>query len=167
MKPLHHYLRRFCSEQVQILLERMDNHFSEEFALSDSKWDVYTSRSGRAYDYYTKIEAYCVSKTCKEQYAIYKRQQMLNGILERTLSRAVSSWEYEREQRGAMQEEAMAAKPSKVLTTAELAQQARSILGQQFQTAYQQNETPKQSLAQHITHHKQLLNDQLRNWLTQ
>ena len=166
MKPLHHYLRRFCSEQVQILLERMDNHFGEEFALDDTKWDAYTSHSGRAYDYYTKIEAYCVSKTCKEQYAIYKRQQMLNGILERTMSRAVGRWEYEREQRAAMRGDEEVQFPKQEYTRSIGVQQSAALDPRFQQMDRQIAQQIAQQQAQHQAQHSQLQN-QLRNWLTQ
>ena len=166
MRPLHHYLRRFCSEQVQILLERMDNHFGEEFALDDTKWEIYTSRSSRAYDYYTKIEAYCVSKTCKEQYAVYKRQQMLNGILERTLSRSISRWEYEREQRAAMRGDEEAQFPKQEYTMS-IGVQPSAALDPRFQQMDRQiAQQIAQQQAQHQAQHSQLQN-QLRNWLTQ
>lgn len=160
MKPLHHYLRRFCSEQVQILLERIDNHFGDEFAGGDTKWEVYTEHRGLAYDYYTKIEAYCVTKTCQEQRAIYKRQQMLNGILERTMSRAVSKWDYEREKRDAMRGDEEFPKQE---YTRSIGIQPSAVLDSRFQQLAHQL---AQQQAQHQAQHSKLQN-QLRNWLTQ
>ena len=166
MKPLHHYLRRFCSEQVQILLERMDNHYGDEFAGGDTKWEIYTEHRGLAYDYYTQIEAYCVTKTCQEQRAIYKRQQMLNGILERTMSRAVSKWDYEREQRAAMRGDEEAQFPKQEYTRS-IGIQPSATLDPRFQQMDRQiaQQIAKQQ-AQHQAQHSQLQN-QLRNWLTQ
>ena len=100
MKPLHHYLRRFCSEQVQLLLQRMDEHYADEFADYDSKWEPYVTRGGEAFNRYTGVEMYCVTCTRDEQNKIYKRQQMLDGILVRTMSSARNRYEFEREQEG-------------------------------------------------------------------
>ena len=105
MKPLHHYLRRFCSEQVQILLQRMDDHFADEFAEYDSKWDAYVSSGGEAFSRYTKLEAFCVTRTRDEQMETYKRQQMLDGILVRTMSPAKNRYDFEREQERERQRE--------------------------------------------------------------
>ena len=98
MKPLHHYLRRFCSEQVQILLQRMDDHFADEFAGYDSKWDAYVSSGGEAFNRYTKLEAFCVTRTRDAQMENYKRQQMLDGILVRAMSPAKTKYAFDREQ---------------------------------------------------------------------
>lgn len=153
MKPLHHYLRRFCSEQVQILLQRMDDHFADEFAGYDSKWDVYVSSGGEAFDRYTKLEAFCVARTRDEQMETYKRQQMLDGILVRTMSPAKSKYAFNREQERE-REERVSVGPTKMVVSRAQYEMMQKLANQQnSQTAYQ--------------HDPQRLQAQLRNWISQ
>ena len=155
MKPLHHYLRRFCSEQVQILLQRMDDHFADEFAGYDSKWDVYVSSGGEAFDRYTKLEAFCVTRTRDEQMETYKRQQMLDGILVRTMSPAKTKYAFNRERELERErEERVSVGPTKMVVSRAQYEMMQKLANQQnSQTAYQ--------------HDPQRLQAQLRNWISQ
>ena len=97
-------LRKLCSEQVQILLQRMDDFYADEFAGYDSKWEPYVD-GGEAFNRYTKVEAFCVTRTREAQEEIYRRQQMLDGILVLTMSPAKNRYDFEREQERERQRE--------------------------------------------------------------
>jgi hypothetical protein len=92
------FLRRFCSEQVQILLERMDDHWEEEFDIQESKWDPMLP-DGRAFSEYTWIERRCIRFTVKKQEVKLRRERAYTGILERTISPAKTRWEFNSEVR--------------------------------------------------------------------
>ena len=150
MKPLHHYLRRFCSEQVQILLQRMEDHYAEEFAVPDSKWEAYVESDGRAFDRYTKLEAFCVTCTRDAQEKIYKRQQMLNGILVCAMSPAKTKYAFNREQE---RERGEAAGPTKMVVS-----RAQYELMQKL---------ANQAAAQPTQHQQHVeLHNKLTNWLS-
>ena len=84
MKPLHKHLRVFCSDQVQILLERMETRYDEEFDIPDSKWNLFYDKSM----YMTRIERYCFDKTRIELRKRRRREQFLIAIVERAMSPA-------------------------------------------------------------------------------
>ena len=161
MKPLHHYLRRFCSEQVQILLQRMDDHYAEEFAGYDSKWNAYVSSEGEAFNRYTKVEAFCVTRTREAQEEIYRRQQMLDGILVRTMSPAKNRYDFEREQERERQREERGSAGKKMLVSRAQYEMLKNIVPQGEGHIIDDNYA-----AQH-QHDPQLLQSQLRNWLSQ
>lgn len=133
------FLRRFCSEQVQILLERMDDHWVEEFAIEGSKWEPMLP-FGKAYEQFTRVEQRCIRKTAQEQTTKLKKERAYTGILERTMSPAKTRWEFNDERYG--REEAgvtaqkLAMKPSQILTTAAMQQQAQSLLEKEYARAY-------------------------------
>ena len=163
MKPLHHYLRRFCSEQVQILLQRMDDHFADEFAGYDSKWDVYVSSGGEAFSRYTKLEAFCVTRTRDEQMETYKRQQMLDGILVRTMSPAKTKYAFNREQEQARErEERVSVGPAKKMIVSRAQFETMKKLVSQGEA-----HTPASPYSSQPTQHQQHveLHNKLANWL--
>lgn len=148
-------LRKLCSEQVQVLLERMDSHWEEEFYFDDTKWEP-VFPGGRVFKYFTKIEQKCIRDTVAKHTAKYKKEKAYSSILERAISPAKTRWEYQQEKENeyvGVQAE-RSAKPSKVLTAGAMANQARQVLEQEYQKAYaaQQNPAPnpyKGTLAQH------------------
>jgi hypothetical protein len=97
LKPLDHYLRPLCSKQVQILLERMDDRFADEFQSYDSKWDAFYGASCEAYKHYTRVERFCVQRTFKRELAKHLREQTLMGIMERAISPAKGGYEFQKE----------------------------------------------------------------------
>ena len=126
------FLRRFCSEQVQILLERMDDHWVEEFAIEGSKWEPMLP-FGKAFEQFTPIEQRCIRSTAQAQTTKWKKERAYTGILERTMSPTKTRWEFDDERHG------RGVGPSKVLTSAAMKQQALGILNQQFDQQYAQN----------------------------
>jgi hypothetical protein len=137
-------LRKLCSEQVQILLERMDNHWTEEFAFDGSKWEPMLPHGG-AFEQFTRIEQRCIRKTAQEQTTKLKKEKAYSGILERTMSTAKTRWDYDDERHGrTATAEKLAMKPSKVLTTAALQQQAQSLLEKEYAKAYGQAAVDRQ-----------------------
>ena len=133
-------LRRFCADEVKLLLERMDNNFAEEFQISDSKWDPLLP-NGDAFGLFTRIEQHCIRSEYKAHYTKYKRAQVYQEVLERAMSPAKNRWAYREEKEGFAEQ---GARPSKVLTTAALASQAQQILQQEYQKAYAQNAAQQQ-----------------------
>lgn len=129
-------LRRFCSEQVQILLARMDDHWAEEFVIEGSKWEPMLPY-GRAFEQFTRIEQRCIRTTAQEQTAKWKKERAYTGILERTMSPAKTRWEFDRD-RGERKDEGLI-KPSKVLTSAAMQQQALGMLNQHLGQHYAQH----------------------------
>jgi hypothetical protein len=121
-------LRRFCSEQVQILLERMDDHWEAEFDLLESKWDPMLPR-GEAYQQYTWVERKCIRHTSKKQTIKLKRERAYVGILERTISPAKTRWEFNH--RGA-ENQIMGSQPKYVLTSTAMVEQMEAMLGQAY-----------------------------------
>jgi len=128
-------LRKMCSEQVQILLERMDNHWAEEFAIEGSKWEPMLPY-GKAYEQFTRIEQRCIRKTAQEQTTKLKKERAYSGILERTMSPAKTRWEFNEERHVGVVAQEVAKPPSKVFTTAALQQQAQSLLEKEYARAY-------------------------------
>jgi hypothetical protein len=136
-------LRRFCSEQVQILLERMDDHWEAEFDLDDSKWDPMLPR-GEAYQQYTWVERKCIRHTSKKQTVKLKRERAYVGILERTISPAKTRWEFNR---GDAEQQIMStqaggtgfSQPSYFLTSTAMVKQMEAMLGSQYQQNLHQN----------------------------
>ncbi len=127
-------LRKLCSEQVQILLERMDNHWAEEFAIESSKWEPMLPH-GRAFEQFTRVEQRCIRKTAQEQTTKLKKERAYSGILERTMSPAKTRWEFNEERHvGVMAQEV--ARPGQILTASALANQAQNMLQQEYDTAY-------------------------------
>ena len=131
------FLRRFCSEQVQILLERMDDHWVEEFAIEGSKWEPMLP-FGKAYEQFTRVEQRCIRKTAQEQTTKLKKERAYTGILERTMSTAKTRWDYDDERHGrvGVMAQEMGKVPSKVFTTAAMQQQAQSLLEKEYARAY-------------------------------
>ena len=97
IKPFDHYLRFFCAKQVQLLLERMDDRFADEFQTHDSKWDSFFGRTCEAYKYYTPIERFCVQRTFVRELGKYRREQTLVGIMERAISPAKTGYEFQKQ----------------------------------------------------------------------
>ena len=124
-------LRRFCSEQVQILLARMDDHWEAEFDLHESKWDPMLP-DGRAFSEYTWIERRCISFTAKKQEAKLRRERAYVGILERTISPAKTRWEFDDEARRAEKQIIGGTQPSYMLTTTTMRSQIEAMLGDQY-----------------------------------
>lgn len=109
-------LRRFCADEVKLLLERMDNNF-EEFQISDSKWDPLLP-NGDGFIRLTRIEQHCVRSEYAAHYEKHKKAQTYQEILERAMSPAKTKWEYN-EQRVGVQEERP--RSAKILTASALA----------------------------------------------
>lgn len=126
-------LRKLCSEQVQILLERMDDHWAEEFAIDGSKWEPMLPY-GKAFEQFTRIEQRCIRKTAQEQTSRWKREKAYTGILERTMSTTKTRWEFDDERHG--RTEAAKAQPAQLLTTAALRQQMEGTLNDVFAKEY-------------------------------
>jgi hypothetical protein len=131
------FLRRFCSEQVQILLERMDNHWAEEFVLEGSKWEPMLPY-GKAFEQFTRIEQRCIRRTAQEQTTKWKKERAYTGILERTMSPARTRWEFDRDRDGVVAEKQAytGAMPSQILTSASMRQAAEALINKQFSEEY-------------------------------
>lgn len=161
------FLRRFCSEQVQILLERMDDHWVEEFAIEGSKWEPMLP-FGKAYEQFTRVEQRCIRKTAQEQTTKLKKERAYTGILERTMSPAKTRWEfnderYAREGAGVTAQK-LAMKPSQILTTSAIASQAQSLLEKEYAKAYGQQAVDRQARqAQMLGAYMQNVQFELRN----
>ena len=123
-------LRRFCADEVKLLLERMDNNF-EEFQVSDSKWDPLLP-NGDAFGLFTRIEQYCIRSEYKAHYMKYKKAKVYQEILERAMSPAKNRWAYREEKEGTQ-------RPKTLLTASAVKNQALSILEQELQKTYAQN----------------------------
>ena len=146
-------LRKLCSQQVQVLLERMDSHWEEEFYFDDTKWES-VFPAGNAFKYFTRIEQKCIRDTVAKHTAKYKQEKAYASILERAMSPAKTRWEYNREKEndyvGIQAQEV--AKPSKVLAPGLVARHAQQILDEEYKKAYAQNQAQspyKGTLAQH------------------
>ena len=136
-------LRKLCSEQVQILLERMDNHWAEEFAIEGSKWEPMLPH-GRAFEQFTRVEQRCIRKTAQEQTTKLKKERAYSGILERTMSPAKTRWEFNEERHvGVMAQEV--ARPGQILTASAMKQQAQSLLEKEYAKAYGQAAVDRQA----------------------
>jgi hypothetical protein len=126
------FLRRFCSEQVQILLVRMDDHWEAEFDIYESKWEPMLP-NGRAFFDYTWIERRCISLTAEKQKAKLRRERAYIGILERTISPAKTRYEFDRERRPEQQIIAgYTQQPINMLTATTIPSQIEAMLGNQY-----------------------------------
>lgn len=76
--------KKFCHDQVKILLERMDTN-PEEFAVVDGgKWDEFMPNQPRFKDF-TKVEQYLIRKKFREVVKVAERaerQETYDAILE-------------------------------------------------------------------------------------
>lgn len=153
-------LRRFCSKQVQILLERMDNHWEEEFAIESSKWEPMLP-SGNAFKHYTRVEQRCIRNTAREQTVKMKKEQAYAGILERTMSTAKTRYEFNDEKYG--HSVAQGAQPAQMLTTAAIRNQMESLLNKSFDQQYAQNAAQNSyAQANYLQQHMQNVNFELK-----
>ena len=81
-------LKKFCHDQVKILLERMDTH-PEEF-LQEGKWDDFLPSEMNAhralltprFKHFTKLEQYLIRQKYKGIVQAILRQRAYDGILE-------------------------------------------------------------------------------------
>ena len=77
-------LKKFCHDQVKILLERMETN-PEEFAVVDGgKWDEFMPNQPRFKDF-TKVEQYLIRKKFREIVKVAERaerQETYDAILE-------------------------------------------------------------------------------------
>jgi hypothetical protein len=81
-------LKKFCHDQVKILLERMETH-PEEF-LKEGKWDDFLPPEMNAhrniltprFKHFTKLEQYLVRQKYKSMVQDLLRQRAYDGILE-------------------------------------------------------------------------------------
>jgi hypothetical protein len=146
------FLRRFCSEQVQILLERMDDHWTEEFAIDGSKWEPMLPY-GKAFEQFTKIEQRCIRTTAQEQTTKWKKEKAYTGILERTMSPTKTRWEFDDEKHGRIAK-AEGARPSQVLTAAAFQKQAAQVLQQEFDSEYSKYKSFKGTLQEHAQYER-------------
>lgn len=143
------FLRRFCSEQVQILLARMDDHWEAEFDLHESKWNPMLP-DGKAFFEYTWIERRCISFTVKKQEVKLRRERAYVGILERTISPAKTRWEFDDEVRRTEKKLTGDRQPSYMLTSTAMVDQMEALLNNQYQQNLKQ-ELRKSMLQQGIT----------------
>ena len=128
-------LRKLCSEQVRILLERMETHWEDEFALRDdtSKWEVMMP-NGRGFKQFSRIERFCIRYTARIHDKALKKELAYRGIMERVMSKEKTRSGFEEEKYQAKKE----FKPSKVLTAAAMTNQAQGILEDQLRMQYAQ-----------------------------
>lgn len=75
------YLRRFCAQEVQILIAKMEEDYSE-FTKYHSAW----GRLLEAQTYLTKVEKFCVRKAKHRAASDHDRQQYLAAILKQQLA---------------------------------------------------------------------------------
>ena len=73
--------RKFCAEQVNILLDRMDSN-PEEFVGVTMKWGAFLP-GGDGFDSLTVLEQRLVRRKMRAINNTHKRQRALNGIIER------------------------------------------------------------------------------------
>lgn len=130
-------LRKLCSEQVQLLLERMDTNWEDEFdcGYDDSKWKPMLP-NGDAYELFTRVERLCIRYTARVQDKALKKELAYRGIMERTMSKARTRHEFDFEKRRAMREEGP--KGQTLLTPSAITNQALGILNQQMSAQYAQ-----------------------------
>jgi flagellar motor switch/type III secretory pathway protein FliN len=147
------FLRRFCSEQVQILLERMDDHWVDEFAIEGSKWEPMLPY-GKAFEQFTRIEQKCIRATAQEQTTKLKKERAYTGILERTMSQTKTRWDFDDEKHGRISRDvAMQKEPTQMLTSASMRKQMEAMLNQQFRDEYAKSYTG--TLHEHAQLHNQ------------
>ena len=146
-------LRRFCSEQVRILLARMDDHWEAEFDIHESKWNPMLP-DGRAFSEYTWIERRCISFTAKKQEVKLRRERAYVGILERTISPAKTRYEFDDEARRAEKQITTGyTPPTHMLTTATMQSQMEALLSNRYQQNLKQelHQELRKSMLQGIT----------------
>jgi len=97
-------LRRFCADEVKLLLERMDNHFAEEFVIDNSKWDSLLP-NGEGFKLFTSIEQHCIRAEYRAHLSKFKKAINYQEILERAMSPAKTIWEYREEKEGSVKQE--------------------------------------------------------------
>jgi len=122
-------LRRFCADEVKLMLERMDEHFVEEFQIQDSKWEPLLP-NGDGFRRFTSIEQHCIRTEYRAHLEKFKKAQAYQEILERAMSPAKTRWDYREEKEG---------KPKTLLTTKAVTDQALSVLEEQLKKSYAQN----------------------------
>ena len=149
-------LRKLCSQQVQILLERMDDHWAEEFAIEGSKWEPMLPHGG-AFEQFTKIEQKCIRATAREQTTKLKKERAYAGILERTMSPTKTRWEFQDEKYGRSEHVGVVAQERGPITAAMMKQQAQSLLEKEYAKAYGQQAVDRQA------QQAQMLGDYMRN----
>jgi hypothetical protein len=127
-------LRRFCADEVKLLLERMDNHFAEEFVIDDSKWESLLPH-GQGFRLLTSIEQHCINTEYRAHLSKFKKAQAYQEILERAMSPAKTRWEYREEKEG---------RPKTLLTTKAIKDQALSVLEEELKKSYAQSRLMQQ-----------------------
>ena len=73
-------LKKFCHDQVKILLERMDTN-PEEFAIVEGKWDEFMPNRSR-FNTFTKVEQYLIRQKFTKIIKNIERQETYDAILE-------------------------------------------------------------------------------------
>jgi hypothetical protein len=73
-------LKKFCHDQVKILLERMETH-PEEFAVVEGKWDEFMPNRSR-FNTFTKVEQYLIRQKFTKIIKNIERQETYDAILE-------------------------------------------------------------------------------------
>jgi len=73
-------LKKFCHDQVKILLERMDTN-PEEFAVVEGKWDEFMPNRSR-FNTFTKVEQYLIRQKFTKIIKNIERQETYDAILE-------------------------------------------------------------------------------------
>ena len=84
-----HLLKYFCSDQVKLLLERMDSH-PKEFVYDDRKWDIFLPPVLREpvhislsmYKYFTLVEKLAIYLKCRQLVIEVARPFAYGQILE-------------------------------------------------------------------------------------
>lgn len=112
-------LRRFCADEVKLMLERMDSNFEEEFASDDSKWDLLLPH-GEGFRRLTTIEQHCIRSEYIAHREKYRKAQVYQEILERAMSPAKTKWEYRDSRTGVQAERPKGLKPTSLLTPTQL-----------------------------------------------
>ena len=75
------FLRRFCSQEVQILIAKMEEDYAA-FIDYRSNW----MRLAETTRHMTRVEVYCVEKAKKRASGSYERQQYLARILQQQIA---------------------------------------------------------------------------------
>lgn len=109
-------LRRFCADEVKLMLERMDSNF-DEFQIDGSKWDPLLPH-GDGFRLLTPIEQHCIRSEYMAHLEKHRKARAYQEILERAMSPAKTKWEYN-EQRVGVQEERP--RSAQILTASALA----------------------------------------------
>lgn len=75
------FLRRFCSQEIQILIAKMEEDYGE-FTDYRNNW----LRLAETTRHMTRVELYCVTKAKKRAAGTYERQQYLARILQQQIA---------------------------------------------------------------------------------